>query len=149
MLVAGHAGSVVQVLIVDPDRELVELLAYMLQRAGLRYALALDTTSAVALFVSLRPSVVIVDTNGFDLLAHFSDGSHHADIIVLRTGGDEEARVSALEQGAVDYVTKPFSPRELLARVRACLRRSERDSAGAAAPASVANGALSACRWKT
>ena len=152
VLVAGHEGSAVddaaqyeqpllvsegrvQVLVVDRDRELVELIAYTLHRAGLRYAKAHDTTSAVELFASVRPSVVILDTIGLDLLQHFTDGSHHPAIIILTTGANEEARVSALEQGADDYVTKPFSPRELLTRIRACLRRSQPVSPRAVSPA--------------
>ena len=142
VLVAGHVGSAVgcagsreqpllvgesraDVLIADRDQELVELVAYMLHRAGLRYAKAHDKTSAVELFASVRPRVLVLETNGLDLLQHFRHSSHHLAIIVLTTANTEEARVSALEQGADDYVTKPFSPRELLARIRACLRRSE------------------------
>jgi DNA-binding response OmpR family regulator len=121
-------GGRAQVLIADRDRELVELIAYVLHKAGLRYAAAHDTTAAMELFAAVRPSVVVLDTNGLDLLQQFRAGSHQPAIIVLTAGGSEEARVSALDQGANDYVTKPFSPRELLARIRACLRWSEPNS---------------------
>jgi two-component system, OmpR family, phosphate regulon response regulator PhoB len=124
-----------QVLIADRDRELVELIAHVLHRAGLRYAAAHDTTAALELFAAVRPSVVILDTNGLDLLQQFSAGRHKPAIIVLTTGGSEEARVNALDQGADDYVTKPFSPRELLARIRACLRWSQPNSGWRDSPA--------------
>jgi DNA-binding response OmpR family regulator len=128
-----------QVLVADPDRDLVELIAFILRRAGLRYATAHDTTSALELFASLRPPVVVVDTHGLDVLGHFRAGGHDTAIIVLASADTEEARVSALEQGADDYVTKPFSPRELLARIRACLRRSS-SAWGAAAAVGVSRG---------
>src|ERR1051326_1402274 len=128
-------GGRAQVLIADRDRELVELIAYVLHRAGLRYAAAHDTTAALELFVAVRPSVVVLDTNGLDLLPQFRVGSHRPAIIVLTTCDSEDARVKALDQGADDYMTKPFSPRELLARIRACLRWSSPDSAWRDSPA--------------
>jgi len=133
-------GGRAQVLIADPDRELVELIAYVLRRAGLRYAAAHDTTAALALFAAVRPSVVVLDTNGLDLLQPFRKSSHKVAIIVLTTGGSEEARVSALDRGADDYVTKPFSPRELLARIRACLRWSQPTSGWGDSPARFSTG---------
>jgi DNA-binding response OmpR family regulator len=132
-LVAG--GGRAEVLIADPDRELLELIAYILRRAGLRYAAAEDTTAAMELFAAVRPSVVVLDTNGLDVLQQFRAGSHQPAIIVLTTGDSEEARVSALDQGAQDYLTKPFSPRELLARIRACLRWSQPNSGWPDSPA--------------
>jgi DNA-binding response OmpR family regulator len=114
-----------QVLIADRDRDLVELIAHTLQRAGMRSAAAHDERSAVELFVSLRPSVVVLDSNGLDLLERFRSGSEDAAIIILTANAREDARICAFEAGADDYLTKPFSPRELLARIRACLRRSD------------------------
>ena len=96
-----------------------------MHKTGLRYAAAHDTTAALELFAAVRPSVVVLDTNGLDLLQQFRARSHQPAIIVLTAGGSEEARVGALDRGADDYVTKPFSPRELLARIRACLRWSQ------------------------
>src|SRR5689334_1271877 len=82
-------GGRAQVLIADRDRELVELIAYVLHRAGLRYAAAHDTTAAMELFAAVRPSVVVLDTNGLDLLQQFKAGSHQPAIIVLTAGGSE------------------------------------------------------------
>ena len=116
-----------QVLIADRDRDLVELIAHTLQRAGVRSATAHDEKSAVELFFSLRPSVVLLDSNGLNLLGRFRNGSQDAAIIILTANAREDARIGAFEAGADDYLTKPFSHRELLARVRACLRRSYPD----------------------
>ena len=70
--------------------------------------------------------MVLLDTNnGFDLLQHFAGANDHPAIIILTSVNTEEARVTALEQGADKYVTKPFSPREPIARIRACLRRRQ------------------------
>jgi DNA-binding response OmpR family regulator len=113
-----------QVLIAHRDRDLLELIAHILQRDGLRSATAHDETSAVELFVSLRPSVVVLDSSGLDLLERFRKGSAETAIIILTANAREDARMYAFEAGADDYLTKPFSHRELLARVRACLRRS-------------------------
>src|SRR5690348_6629444 len=66
----------IQVLIADRDQELVELIAYVLRRAALRYATAHDKTSALELFASLRPSVVVLDNEGLNLLQYFSAGRH-------------------------------------------------------------------------
>jgi DNA-binding response OmpR family regulator len=124
-----------QVLVADPDEELVALVAYTLRRAGLGFATAHDETSALELYATIRPSVVVLDTNGLDLLQQFRAGSRDAAIIVLTARSTEDARVSALDLGADDYLTKPFSHRELLARIRACLRRSYPSSLSGGAPA--------------
>jgi DNA-binding response OmpR family regulator len=123
--VAGRA----HVLVADQDRELVELVAHTLRRAGLDFVVAHDGTSALELFVLVRPSVVVLDTRGLDLLEQFRAGNREAAIIILTGSTTEDAKVGALERGADDYLTKPFSHRELLARIRACLRRSQRGAA--------------------
>jgi DNA-binding response OmpR family regulator len=110
-------------LIVDRDQELVELFGYILERAGLRYARATNSTSAVEVLAWARPSVVLLDTR-LDLLQHFTRVDNRPAIIILTTDNTDEARVTALQQGADEYVQKPFSPRELVARIHACLRRS-------------------------
>lgn len=118
------AGRRAQVLIADCDRELVELIAHTLQRAGLRSAAAHDERSAVELFGSLRPLVVVLDSTGLDLLERFRSVSRDTAIIVLTANSSEDARICAFEAGADHYLSKPFSHRELLARIRACLRRN-------------------------
>ncbi len=132
---APAGGGRAEVLLADRDRDLVELIAYVLRKAGLRYAAAHDTTSAIEVFAAVRPSVVVLDTNGLDLLQRLRAASYQPAIIVLTAGDSEEARVSALDQGADAYMTKPFSPRELLARIRACLRWSQPNSGWSDSPA--------------
>jgi two-component system, OmpR family, KDP operon response regulator KdpE len=117
-----------QILIADRDRELVTLIGHTLQRAGLRFTTAHDETSALEVFTSQRPSVILTDTNGLDLLAQFRAAGRETAIIILTAPQGEEARVSALESGADDYLTKPFSHRELVARIRACLRHTPPES---------------------
>jgi DNA-binding response OmpR family regulator len=116
----------VPVLVVDRDRELAALVAHTLHRGGLDFVAAHDATSALELFATVRPSVVVLDTAGIDVLEQFRAGNREASIVVVTSPGPEDAKVAALELGADDYLTKPFSHRELLARIRACLRRSHR-----------------------
>jgi DNA-binding response OmpR family regulator len=125
----------VQVLVADRNRELVEMIVCVLERAELRYATAYDKSSALEQFASVRPAVVVLDTNGIDVLRQLRAGSHQAAIIVLTAGDSADQRASALECGADHYVTKPFSPLDLLARIRACLRRSPPNLVWAVSPA--------------
>jgi DNA-binding response OmpR family regulator len=113
----------------EKARQRVAPAGALVPRKGYRKTSLKRSLSAV------RASVVVLDTNGLDLLQQFRAGSHQPAIIVLTAGGSEEARVSALDQGAEDYMTKPFSPRELLALIRACLRWSSPNSAWRDSPA--------------
>jgi two-component system, OmpR family, KDP operon response regulator KdpE len=121
-------GRGAQVLLADRDRDVVELIAHTLRRAGLLTLAAHDEASALELFAAQCPSVVVLDTNGIDLIQQLRTRSRYAAIIVVTAGGTENERIRALELGADDYMNKPFSYRELLARVRACLRRRQPDS---------------------
>jgi DNA-binding response OmpR family regulator len=140
----GESRRRAPVPVVDRDREVAELVAHTLHRAGLDFVAAHDATSALDLFDAVRPSVVVLDTAGIDVLEQLRAGNREAAIIVLTAPGPEDAKVAALELGADDYVTKPFSHRELLARIRACLRRSHRGALldDATAPKRVAVGHL-------
>ncbi|GAC1325730.1 MAG: MtrAB system response regulator MtrA [Chloroflexota bacterium] len=110
-------------LVADRDRELVHLVTHTLRRAGLGFAAAHDHASALELFMTVRPAVVVLDIDGIDLLKRFRQDSHEAAIIGVTRATTIDARVSALESGADHLVSKPFSHRELVARIRACLRR--------------------------
>jgi two-component system response regulator VicR len=116
------------VLFVDDDRELLDLMRFALKRAGLEAVLAFDAAGALRSFAEKRPAIAVLDVNlgadnGFDLLLELRRASD-LPIIMLTARASEEDKIRGLELGADDYVTKPFSPRELVARVRAQLRRS-------------------------
>jgi len=118
----------VRVLLVDDDRELIDLLAFALKRAGLEPVAAYDRTSALRLFEERQPDLVVLDINlgtssGLDVLKDLRRRSS-LPVIMLTALDSEEDKVRGLEAGADDYLTKPFSHRELIARIRAQLRRS-------------------------
>ena len=116
------------VLVVDDEDMVREVLARYLEREGYRVAAAADGGSALALAERDRPDVVLLDlmlpgVDGLSVLRRLRAGGDPA-VIVLTARGDEVDRVLGLELGADDYVVKPFSPREVVARVRAVLRRA-------------------------
>jgi DNA-binding response OmpR family regulator len=118
----------VRILLVDDDRELIDLLAFALKRAGLDPEAAHDRTSALRLFDERKPDLVVLDINlgassGLDVLKELRKRSS-LPVIMLTALDSEEDKVRGLEAGADDYLTKPFSHRELIARIRAQLRRS-------------------------
>ncbi len=137
------SGAVVimQVLLIDDDPELVAVLTLALERAGFGVCTALDAATALARLETDPPDLVVLNmppqtTAALDLLRQLRLRSHTA-VILLTGRGDEVARVAGLEQGADDYVTKPFSPRELVARIRAILQHHGPDTAAPAATLTV------------
>jgi DNA-binding response OmpR family regulator len=128
----------VRILLVDDDRELIDLLAFALKRAGLDPVAAHDGTSALRLFEERRPDLVVLDINlgassGLDVLKELRRRSS-LPVIMLTALDSEEDKVRGLEAGADDYLTKPFSHRELIARIRAQLRRSGQEWPAKRAP---------------
>jgi DNA-binding response OmpR family regulator len=126
----GRTSSAV--LLVDDERDLLDLLAFLVKQAGLEPLTASDPESAVALFETEDPAIAIVDLNlrawdGFELVADLRRRSATMPIIVLTARNNEEDKVRALELGADDYVVKPFGHRELVARIRAQARRANTD----------------------
>jgi DNA-binding response OmpR family regulator len=125
-----QASRTLPILLVDDDRELVELLAFSLRRAGLEPIAAHDAADALRCFEQHHPEVVVLDINleasgGTEVVKQLRQRGA-ARVIILSALQSEEHKVRALEAGADDYVTKPFSHRELIARIRAHLRRSSR-----------------------
>lgn len=121
-----------RILIVDDDRELTDLLQFAFQRAGFSPVVAHDAPEAMRTFDADRPDLVVLDvnlgaSNGLDLLRELRRGAARVPIVMLTALDSEDDKIRGLELGADDYVTKPFSHRELIARVRAHLRRSGRD----------------------
>ena len=117
-----------RILLVDDDRELIDLLAFALKRAGLEPIAAHDAAGALRLFEERQPDLVVLDINlgassGLEVLRELRRRAE-LPVIMLTALDSEEDKVRGLEAGADDYLTKPFSHRELIARIRAHLRRS-------------------------
>lgn len=119
-----------RVLIVEDEPAIAESVAYALARDGFETEIASGVEGAEEWLADPRPFDLIVldlmlpDGSGFELLGRLRHRGDLLPVIVLSSRDDEADRVSALETGADDYVTKPFSPREVVARVRAVLRRA-------------------------
>lgn len=116
------------ILIVDDDPEIREVLRIALARAGFESAPAADGAAALVEAERLRPSLIILDVglpelDGLEVCRRLRQSSA-VPILFLSAQGDEVDRIVGLELGADDYVTKPFSPRELVARVKSILKRA-------------------------
>jgi len=119
--------SAKKILIVDDEPQIVRVLRGYLERAGFQVVAAGDGSEALKAFRRERPDFVILDLNlpGMDGLdvAHAIRRESNIPILMLTARVEEADRITGLELGADDYVTKPFSPREIVARVRAIFRR--------------------------
>ena len=120
-----------RILVVEDEQPIRDLIAFGLRRAGCDVALAEHSQAALASIGDRRPDLVLVDwmlpdMSGLELVRQLRRDSNTRDIpIMMLTARAEEAdRVAGLDSGADDYLTKPFSARELLARIQAILRRS-------------------------
>ena len=124
------------VLVAEDEPPLVEVLTYNLSKAGFETLSAMNGLDALDTIQNERPDVMVLDwmMPGKSGIEVCRDVRANADIaklpiLMLTARGDESDRVEGLEAGADDYMVKPFSPRELVARVRALLRRSQPSSA--------------------
>jgi len=120
-----------QILVVEDERPIREMVAFGLRRAGFEVVEAEDTREARARMADRRPDLVLIDwmlpdMSGLELTRAIKKDkeTREVPIILLTARAEEQDKVNGLEGGADDYVTKPFSPRELLARINAVLRRS-------------------------
>jgi len=125
-----------KILIVDDDADLLALVGFALTQAGYVVVKAADARSAIALFHAEVPDLAILDINlpdgsGFDICEAIRQRGR-TPVMMLTARGEEEDLVRALDLGADDYLTKPFSPRTLLARVKALLRRAGLEAGGTA-----------------
>ncbi len=120
-----------KVLVVDDDRLVADLIVFTVRRAGYAAVMASDAASALRRWSEDQPDLIILDINlpgtsqlrdGFAICQHIRSQSD-VPIILLTVRGEENDIVHGLEAGADDYVLKPFSPRQLVARVQAVLRR--------------------------
>lgn len=118
-----------RVLVVDDDPTVSDVVRRYLERAGFDVALAADGPAAMAAFEQRRPALVVLDLmlpgmDGLELCRRMRARDGDVAVVMLTALGEEADRVVGLEIGADDYVTKPFSPRELVLRVRSVLRRT-------------------------
>lgn len=118
-----------KLLLVDDERAITDNLASFLERAGFDVAVAADGDAALQQVARLHPDLIILDVimprlNGRAVLRRLRGEGNWTPIILLTHIGEVSERVMALEEGADDYINKPFDPHELVARIRAVLRRA-------------------------
>jgi len=123
-----------KILTVDDDADLLALVGFALTQAGYAVVKAADVPEALRVFDAEAPDLVILDINlpsgsGFDACRAIRQRAR-TPVMMLTVRGEESDLVKALEIGADDYLTKPFSPRTLLARVKALLRRAGMEAGG-------------------
>jgi DNA-binding response OmpR family regulator len=121
-------GAAPRVLVVEDDRMLAEVVDTYLTREGFTVDIATDGESGLAQALAMQPDLVVLDLmlpvlDGLEVCRRLRQAMP-TPVIMLTARGEEDDRIVGLELGADDYVTKPFSPRELTARVKAVLRRS-------------------------
>ena len=123
-----------RILVVEDDEAIMELITYNLQRGNFEVAQAESGEDALAQVASDRPDLILLDLmlpeiDGLEVCRRLKDGAtRDIPIIMVTAKGEEVDIVTGLELGADDYVTKPFRPKELVARVRAILRRAARQT---------------------
>ena len=125
-----------KILIIEDEEGIIHLLNLYLRDAGYEVLVAKDGADGLALHARTHPDLVILDImlpalDGFEVCRRIRAWSK-TPIMMLTARGDEDDRIEGLDLGADDYLVKPFSPRELVSRVRAILRRVENQEAGGA-----------------
>ena len=118
-----------KILVVDDEERMVRFIRMNLEHDGFIVADALNGKTAIQKLRDATPDLILLDVmmpdmNGFEVLETIREVAN-VPVIMLTAKGEEDDRVRGLELGADDYVTKPFSPRELVSRVKAVLRRTE------------------------
>jgi two-component system, OmpR family, phosphate regulon response regulator PhoB len=128
---ADVSSSETKVLVVEDEAAIRDMIAFALERAGMQVQLAADAQEALLSINRQRPDIILMDwmlpgVSGIELTRRLRREPFTEDIpiIMLTAKVSEDDKVSGLEAGTDDYVVKPFSPRELLARIRAVMRRS-------------------------
>ncbi|MDX1615570.1 MAG: response regulator transcription factor [Candidatus Promineifilaceae bacterium] len=123
-------GNGSKILLVDDETAITSNLAPFLQRAGFEVAVAADGEAALAKAEEFQPDLIILDVlmprmDGRAVLRHLRRNDDWTSVILLTQVGESVERAMALEEGADDYLNKPFDPQELVARIRAVLRRAK------------------------
>ena len=136
------------VLIVEDEKNIVDILRFNLQRSGYETCEAYDGAEGLSKARTENPDLILLDVmlprmNGFDMCRALRQEGNHVPVILLTAREEEGDKVQGLEIGADDYITKPFSMRELIARVGANIRRTTVFSPGTVPAAADLSGALS------
>src|SRR3954451_1343665 len=119
-----------KVLVVDDEQSILTLLQYNLQQAGYEVVTGMDGEEAINLTLTENPDLIVLDLmlpkmDGLEVCKQLRQQKNFTPILMLTAKDDEFDKVLGLELGADDYMTKPFSPREVVARVKAILRRTQ------------------------
>ena len=125
------------ILLVDDEPSIIQLARLYLEREGFRIQSANDGESALEVVTRAQPALVVLDVmlpklDGFEVCRRLRASNSSTAILMLTARDEDIDKILGLELGADDYLTKPFNPRELVARVKAILRRGERKQADAA-----------------
>jgi len=140
-----------KILIVEDEKNIVDILSFNLGREGYATLEAYDGEAGLQLALEQDPDLVLLDLmlprkNGFDVCRDLRSAGRNTPVIMLTAREEETDKVLGLELGADDYITKPFSMRELLARVKANIRRGDMLAAAAARAPASADGRIEAGR---
>jgi DNA-binding response OmpR family regulator len=124
------------ILVIDDDESLRDTICLLVEKEGFKAVQVADGTAGLEQAVALRPNLILVDLRmpgltGIEVCRRLRASGSRVPVIVLSAVGDEIDKVLLLEIGADDYVVKPFGTRELLARIRALLRRTSADPSSA------------------
>jgi two-component system response regulator VicR len=117
------------ILVVDDEKNIVDILSFNLSKEGYEVLTAADGEKALSVYAEASPDLILLDVmlpvmSGFDVCAKIRNADYLTPIIMLTARQEEADKVLGLEIGADDYITKPFSMREVLARVKANIRRT-------------------------
>lgn len=122
-----------KILVVDDEQSIVTLLQFNLEQSGFTVVVSLDGKTAIELAQSEKPDLIVLDLmlpemDGLEVCKLLRRDGLNIPILMLTAKSDELDKILGLELGADDYLTKPFSPREVIARVKAILRRTQTQS---------------------
>lgn len=131
------------ILVVDDEQRIIDLAKMYIEQEGYRITFATDGVTALDMILNENPSLVVLDLmlpgmDGLEVCRRVRSTSD-VPIIMLTARSDDIDKIVGLELGADDYLTKPFNPRELVARIKAILRRSDRKTASDSTPITIGN----------
>src|SRR5690242_1034440 len=139
------------ILLVDDEPSIIQLARMYLEREGFQTASATDGEKAIEAAGRLKPALIVLDVmlpklDGFEVCRRLRARGEQVPIIMLTARDEDIDKIIGLELGADDYLTKPFNPRELVARVKAILRRADRPAAAGSAPLRLADLTIDSAR---